>query len=772
MLFAIGIVLLVATAANAARQMENLGRGVVAVRTGASSIFVSWRLLGLDPAGIGFNLYRSTAGGAYTKLNSSVLTAGTCYTDTTPDITKDNAYYVKPVIGGVEQAASGSYTCKANTTAEPCIVVPLHALPGSGYYTKFVWVGDLDGDGEYEYVIDRLAPFASNNDLGLGHQYLEAYTRSGTRLWQIDMGQSSTNLYNISPGAATISMGMYDGVTVYDLNGDGKAEVVLKVANGVKFPDGTTFSNSDHDKQFLAVLNGQTGNMIANIAFPTDFYPTPGKYGTQLGIACLDGTTPSVIGWLRNRNSDKSFNDIIVAWHLSGTTLSQTWKYPIPSTASGFAGFHQMRIADVNGDGKDEVCPGNYILNSDGTLRFKLPGIGHGDRHYICKMDPNRTGLQGYGIQQEAADFLQDYYYDANTGAVLWKHYGTAVQDMGRGLVGEIDPNYLGWEAWTFNALYNAPSGTKVSDTYPYPCHSIWWDGDLLSENLNDTKLEKWDSASQTVGRLVTLYNYETATIADHNPMFMGDLFGDWRTEIIACSSDFSKLVIFTTDIPTTTRIYTMMHNPSYRDATTIKGYYECPLLDYYMGTSMSTPPVPNITYVGGGGGGTIANPGFELPGTGKISSGFSTITGWANAGATYTDSGVENTPGSHGGSYHAYCKGSDGGAYQIVNYPMKNGDTITLTWWAEHTGGAGTSSQKVSLVSAAALNTAFASTTTLVTATDLLNGTGSSPGPWAQYTLTYHATAADAGKYIGIFFNNATASNWAGFDDFVLTHP
>jgi len=110
LLFAIGMVMLVAIPASAQRQMENLGRGVVAVRTGTSSIFVSWRLLGLDPAGIGFNLYRSTAGGAYTKLNSSVLTAGTCYTDTTPDITKDNAYYVKPVIGGVEQAASGSYT--------------------------------------------------------------------------------------------------------------------------------------------------------------------------------------------------------------------------------------------------------------------------------------------------------------------------------------------------------------------------------------------------------------------------------------------------------------------------------------------------------------------------------------------------------------------------------------------------------------------------------------------------------------------------------------
>jgi hypothetical protein len=74
--------------------------------------------------------------------------------------------------------------------------------------------------------------------------------------------------------------------------------------------------------------------------------------------------------------------------------------------------------------------------------------------------------------------------------------------------------------------------------------------------------------------------------------------------------------------------------------------------------------------------------------------------------------------------------------------------------------------------VSAPALNTAFASTTTLTTTTNLVNGNGSSAGPWAQYTLTYKATAADAGKYVGVFINNATTSNWAGFDDFVLTHP
>jgi fibronectin type 3 domain-containing protein/regulation of enolase protein 1 (concanavalin A-like superfamily) len=165
-----------------------------------------------------------------------------------------------------------------------------------------------------------------------------------------------------------------------------------------------------------------------------------------------------------------------------------------------------------------------------------------------------------------------------------------------------------------------------------------------------------------------------------------------------------------------------------------------------------------------------LVNPGFELPGTGKITTGYATVTGWANAGATYTDTGVQTNPPSHSGLYSAYCKGGDSGAYQIANYQMNAGDTITLTWWAEHSGGAATSTQAVSLVSAATLNAAFSATTTLASNNAALNGYGSGAGPWAQYTLTYQATAADAGRYVGVYFNNATPANWDGFDDFSLT--
>ncbi|NUP40338.1 MAG: hypothetical protein HOY76_25805, partial [Streptomyces sp.] len=102
------------TTAQPARVMENLGRGVVAVRSSSTQVLVSWRLLGLDPEGIGFNVYRSTAGGTYTRLNASALTAGTNYTDTSADLTESNSYRVTPVVGGQEQTPSSAFTLTAN----------------------------------------------------------------------------------------------------------------------------------------------------------------------------------------------------------------------------------------------------------------------------------------------------------------------------------------------------------------------------------------------------------------------------------------------------------------------------------------------------------------------------------------------------------------------------------------------------------------------------------------------------------------------------------
>jgi rhamnogalacturonan endolyase len=213
-----------------ARPLKRLDRGVVAVRSSDKEVLVSWRLLGLDPKGIAFDVERSTDGGPYRKLNKKLLTGGTNFVDATADLGKSNAYRVRPVLGLVKLKVSPAFTLSADHAIEPVVRVPLRAGPP----IKFVWVGDLDGDGAYDYVLDRQAV----------PQKVEAYRSDGTFLWEVNLGPNSTNQNNIEGGSSTIDVGHNDGVTVFDLDLDGRAEVAIRVANGVVFGDGTMMNRS------------------------------------------------------------------------------------------------------------------------------------------------------------------------------------------------------------------------------------------------------------------------------------------------------------------------------------------------------------------------------------------------------------------------------------------------------------------------------------------------------------------------------------------------
>ncbi|MCC4587590.1 carbohydrate-binding protein [Xanthomonas sp. NCPPB 1067] len=642
------------------RAMEALDRGVVALRT-SSGVFVSWRLLGLDPDGIAFNVYRSTDGKAATKLNAAPLTQGTNFSDTTAPAGR-NSYSVRPVVGGTELPADGQFELKADANG-PLVRIPLSTAPGDGYHTRYVWVGDLDGDGQYEFVLDRIPPQnPADYGLSLSNQYLDAYKMDGTHLWRIDMGINSRNIYRIRPGSATLSTGMYDGVTVYDLNGDGKAEVVLKVANGVKFADGKTFTAATDEDQSVAILDGQKGTLLASTPFPADF-ASAGRLGTQFGIGSVDGMTPSIMFWGRNRNKDHSFNDVFASWSWrGGKQITTNWVWPRTS-GLGLAPSHQLRIIDLDGDGKDEVMTGTFAINSNGTLRYGLPGVVHGDRFYIGKFEKDRPGLQGYGIQQYNPSGLLEYYYDATKGTILWTHStndGTSV-DVGRGLVGDIDARFPGYEAWSFSGIHNGATGqrTEPSDLAPYPTHSIWWDGDELNEGLNGPKIEKWDPLkprdSGHVGRYELLTNQGAALWDGFNPMFFGDIIGDWRTEVVAINAAGTELLMFSTQIPTDRRHYTMAHNPAYRNHMTIKGYLQSPLLDYYFGGGMGASPRPRIHYAGDG---------WLQAETAVLSGGAKSTTSNASG---YTGTGFVTFPGNGGVAQFPFVDVAGGGTKDVT---------------------------------------------------------------------------------------------------------
>lgn len=596
------------TTLHAQRQMEPLGRGVVAMRTNSTQVYVGWRLLGSDPADLGFNLYRSIGGATATKLNSSVLTASTNYLDTpgSTALTGPVSYYVVPVRNGREQNASAPYTLAANATSgQQFIRLPLataYPNPASTFphTVKFCWVGDFDGDGEYDFLVDRLStnPTAEK-------QFLEAYKRDGSFLWRMDMGVNSVNQYAYEPGASAISIGDTDNVTVYDFDGDGRAEVAVRTANGVTVTNaaGTvvaTISAASNTTQFVSIINGLTGAELARTTLPNPW----AQYGTltsKCAIGYFDGQRPSVLFYGYNRDGSGPFYRAFSAFDYRNGQLSQRW-----STAQTFHGSegHQIRIADVDNDGKDEVCEIGHVIDDNGTQLFDIAEITHGDRFHVADINPDRPGLENFIIQQNNPSFLATAYYDAGTGQMLKKWYATDVVDVGRGVAQDLNSTHKGYEMYsTQPGIYNA-KGAQIYTNNVWAPEGLWWDTDLLREFIDgagngalNPVINKFNQSTGVSDRVWTLYSdsgaYSITQAYGGRPAFWGDLLGDWREELVFVTTDYTALRIYTPTSAATNRLYTLMHNPAYRCQATTKGYVQSSNVDYYLGVGMTTPPPP-----------------------------------------------------------------------------------------------------------------------------------------------------------------------------------
>ncbi|MFD9394432.1 hypothetical protein ACFWBB_27970 [Streptomyces sp. NPDC060000] len=586
------------------RIVENLDRGLVAVPSGQGT-FLSWRLLGTEYArygdAIAFNVYKNGR-----RLNREPVRKSTTYQDNSRGT---GTYTVRPVVGGHESRASSPALDLAGGYAE----IPLSSA--DGYTVQHAWPGDLDGDGRYELVVSRLSGTRDKPDL------LEAYTLTGERLWRVDLGPGSYTQVGGNgandPAPAAISgstaIGGYrndDNVTVYDLDGDGKAEVLAHTAAGTTFADGSQVTAASPANQFVSVIDGPTGTERTRQPVPDDFV-ADGPSGGHFGIAYLDGRHPSLVTKLVTRVGAKrgSFRVLFQTWDFNGTELNRRWKYVV-DPATGATSFHQIRTVDVDGDGRDEIADGNYVVNSDGTLRYVVDRAIHGDRFDIADLDPDRPGLEGFAIQQSELGIVSAfpwYYYDADTGErlVTGSHPASPVSDAdldtGRGNAADIDPNHRGYEYWTSTAdvtrpgagVFNVQDG-KVSTTTPSVNFRIWWDGDKASELLDLTRVEKWDPATETS---TTVFDPAGVVSGARNATpFYGDLIGDWREEILAETADHTALRLYTTTAPTGTRIYTLAQNPAYRLGWTVRGYLQSTYTDYYLGTETRRIPRPSLT--------------------------------------------------------------------------------------------------------------------------------------------------------------------------------
>ena len=571
----------------AGRYMECLDRGVIAVPSG-SDVFVSWRLFGTDPPDIAFDLYRQSNGGTPVLVCSTGPDEGTWCLD--PDGGTGDSYFVRPVLLDVAGEASGS----AVALAQDYIRIPLEPASADAF-VHLAWVGDLDGDGEYDVVVDRLSANAP---------LVDAYSRSGTFLWRLNTGPLGANQDNIEGGASTISNGHWDGLTAYDFDGDGAAEVAIKTANGFVFGDGTTLSHDNDQDQFVSIVHGTTGAELARAPLPND-YLSDGPLQCHFGVGYFDGIHPSVLTKCKNRVGSGAFNLVGAAYDFDGTTLTRRWKFTRASGGGG-ADYHQIRVLDVDGDGRDELADGGYVIDDDGTLLYSLGGDGvvHGDRFHITDMDPARPGLEGWGIQQDNPNGLETYYYDAATGEVLrtYENPNGAGADMGRGTVADLFPEHPGCEYWSFNGMFSAATGALIvaeqNENVPWPNFSMQWDGDVGSELLDNNRVGDWNLQAQSRNTYSWRRTFEGLVQARGAIPFYGDIFGDWREEALLETADHGELRIYTTTYETDTRLYTLVHNSAYRNGLAVHGYKQSHLVDYFLGYGMKAPEAPSIRLV------------------------------------------------------------------------------------------------------------------------------------------------------------------------------
>ena len=267
-----------------------------------------------------------------------------------------------------------------------------------------------------------------------------------------------------------------------------------------------------------------------------------------------------------------------------------------------------MTIGDVDGDGKDEIINGSSALNDNGK-RLWTYGMGHGDALHMTDMDLDRPGQEIWINLESPSNYtpLGLRQYDAKTGMTNWG-IPTGTDDVGRSMAADIDPYFKGYEMWGSSGgnVYDV-KGNAISPYVPTYNFGVWWDGDLGRELFDKSYIDKWNPTTKKTERLFTIYlaaPVSTNNSTKSNPCLQADIFGDWREEVIMRESDNSGLVILTTDIPTTYRIPTLMHDTQYRTAIAWQNsaYNQPPNTSFYIGYDMAKnaagnviTPTPNI---------------------------------------------------------------------------------------------------------------------------------------------------------------------------------
>lgn len=661
-----------ALSARAQPVVERLDRGVVAVHQPDGQVFVSWRLLASDAADVSFNVYRTTAplpvrGGGpnggnpfgprrgpeepTVKVNAQPLSGATWLLDSRASLDRTTTYTVRAVVNGTEAEAGAGYTLPAGAAPLPYHSIPIQTP--EGYTPNDASVGDLDGDGRYEIILKQEQRPRDNSQAGAtGETLLQAYTLEGKQLWTINLGK------NIREGAH------YTMFMVIDLDGDGRAEVACRTADGTVDGHGKIIGDASADwreqgesavptkdssgatktpdglrarlegrvmrgPEYLTIFDGRTGAELASTKYLPSRHPdTDNPTFEQLrdtwgdgyanrsdrflaGVAYLDGKLPSLL-FCRGYYT----RAVIAAWDWRDGKLTSRWVFdsddgnPANRAYRG-QGNHNLSVADVDGDGRQEIIYGAAVIDDDGKGLYST-GWGHGDALHVGDFVPSRPGLE-VGDIQERFDKQGLSLRDARTGEPIFtipsvkaaEDGGDKGEGPGRGNTFNIDPRFPGAESWAagagFDGIFDA-TGKKFLAESPrgMPINfGIYWDGDLLRELLDGNRIVKWNWTTESIDPLLVAHACQSVNGTKSNPCVSVDFWGDWREEVIWRTRDNRELRIYTSTIPTSHRLVTLMHDLQYRCAIAWQNtaYNQPPHPSFYLDESAPLPPRPEVRF-------------------------------------------------------------------------------------------------------------------------------------------------------------------------------
>lgn len=578
----------------AQRPMEKLDRSVFAQRV-SGGVLVQWRILSDEWYDTSYKVYRDGV-----QIHETGLVGASNYLD--PLGTTSSVYSVTCVRKGVESLPE---TNALGVLTNGYIELPLRDLKSMGkekYFPNDCTAADLDGDGQYEIIVKRLRKDWS--EANTDYTYFEAYKLDGTFLWAIDVGPN-------------ITMDVEINIAAFDFDGDGKAEVFLRTSDGTVFGDGSNVGDRDGDgvinyryavghdgfmqagPEYLSLVDGMTGAELDWVHFiPRGNVDDWGKAGDGghrankffFGAPYLDGEKPSI--FIGRGIYTQTY---MVTYDVVDKKLVKRWAWESGLSGAYYGqGNHNYTIADVDGDGCDEVVWGSMCVDHDGTGLYSTQ-LGHGDAMHVGDFDPYHKGIEVFACLESNPGLN---FREGATGKILIRHI--TPRDCGRCCAGNISDASKGAELWGGGVGYSASDRVQGAHYGLSESYTMYWDGDLLKEACYHNFNSSAGVGTGTITKFLDYGNISTLLHADAyscnytkgTPCLQADLLGDWREEVIWWRKDSLALRIYVTPYETEHRVYSLMHDHQYRQAIAWQmcGYNQPPHPSFYLGSEFPLP--------------------------------------------------------------------------------------------------------------------------------------------------------------------------------------